>query len=513
MALTHAVSTNNYGTAHLIVATSAANGTHTTLATAMADAVSGDTIFLRDSVTENVTLTAGVNIAAWTGGTLNTPSITGTLTMTAAGTCTISGIRLVTNSAALLAVTGTLASIVNLNNCYLNCSNNTGITFSTSSASARINIISCQGDIGTTGIALISHSSAGTMNIFQCDFTNTGASTTANTVSAGSLILRKTTIVNPITLSGTGNIVAESCSFSTAAQNVTTLTLGGSGTQLIDRSGIDGGTASAATISTTAIIILCTITSTNTNAITGAGTLNYSMLSFKGSSNTINTTTKTLQVSTPFQKVVTQVFTSDGTYTPTSGMKYCIIEMVGGGGGSGGVATCAVGESGVSAGGGGGEYARGVFSAATIGTSQSFTIGAAGAAGTAGDNTGGTGGTTSLGSTLMSAIGGSGGEGGTASAVGQANLGGIGGTGGTGGEYRQAGNPGGIGAGVFGSFGFAGCGGTSYFGGGALTKTAKGVGNTGQNYGSGGGGTVNFNGAALAGAAGAKGVIVITDYI
>src|SRR6185436_13699104 len=185
MALTHALATNNYGESHLIVATSSANGTHTTLASAMADAVSGDTIFLRDSVTENVTLTAGVNITAWTGGSLNVPSITGTLTMTTAGTCNISGIRLVTNSAALLAVTGSAASIVNLNNCYLNCSNNTGITFSSSSSSSNINIKECSGDIGTTGISLFSDSSAGNLRILYSMINNSGNSTTVSTKSAG----------------------------------------------------------------------------------------------------------------------------------------------------------------------------------------------------------------------------------------------------------------------------------------------------------------------------------------
>ncbi len=292
MALTHAVSTNNYGPAHLIVSTSAANGTHTTLAGAMADAVSGDTIFLRDSVTENVTLTAGVNITAWTGGSLNVPSITGTLTMTAAGTCNISGIRLVTNSAALLAVTGTLASIVNLNNCYLNCSNNTGITFSTSSASAQINISYCKGDLGTTGIALFSHSSAGTLLFLHSDFSNSGASTTANTASAGIAFFRQTTITNPTTTSSTNFFTGVNSAFSTQAQNVTTLTLGGSLTQELSICYIHSGSASAISVGSSATVFKCDVQSSNTNAITGAGTISYSDITFTGTSSIINTTTQ-----------------------------------------------------------------------------------------------------------------------------------------------------------------------------------------------------------------------------
>jgi len=46
-------------------------------------------------------------------------------------------------------------------------------------------------------------------------------------------------------------------------------------------------------------------------------------------------TFQTISVTGAFDQVHIQVFTSSGTYTPTSGMKYCTIEVVGGGGGSG----------------------------------------------------------------------------------------------------------------------------------------------------------------------------------
>lgn len=293
MALTHALSTNNYGESHLIVATSAANGTHTTLAGAMADAVSGDTIFLRDSVTENVTLTAGVNIAAWNGETLNTPTITGTLTMTTAGTCNISGIRLVTNSAAFLAVTGSATSIVNLNNCYLNCLNNTGITFSTSDAGAKINVKDCRGDIGTTGIAIFTHTSAGTLNFNFTTLGNVGASTTANTASAGSLLLRFCQFSNPITTSGTSGAVITYSLCDTSPQNVTAFTCGGSGGNLATKSFFSSGSASAVSIGATLTMSLCDVNSSNTNAVTGAGTLANAGVSLTGTSQVINTTTQT----------------------------------------------------------------------------------------------------------------------------------------------------------------------------------------------------------------------------
>src|SRR5580693_990207 len=192
---------NNFGVSKWIVNSTAGLGTHTTLATAMSAASSGDTIFLMTSVTENVTITPGVNITAWSGGSANTPSITGTLTMTGAGTSTISGLELITNSAAIISITGSAASILNVNDCYLNCTNNTGITYSTSSASSFLNITNCSGDIGTTGIALFSHSSAGRMRIRSSSFTTSGSSTTASTCSAGTLDMAFVYIQNPVTTS------------------------------------------------------------------------------------------------------------------------------------------------------------------------------------------------------------------------------------------------------------------------------------------------------------------------
>ena len=41
----------------------------------------------------------------------------------------------------------------------------------------------------------------------------------------------------------------------------------------------------------------------------------------------------------PFNKVVVQIFTSSGTYTPTTGMVYAHVKECGGGGGSGGAAS------------------------------------------------------------------------------------------------------------------------------------------------------------------------------
>lgn len=289
------LSTNTFTTAKWIVSPTASDGTHTTIASALTSASSGDTIFIRPGTfTENLSLKAGVNLAAYDCDAL-TPNviISGTCTLTTAGTVSISGICLQTNSAPLLAVTGSVASIVNLKNCFLNCTNNDGITFSSSSSSALIRITECSTDLTTTGIKLFNHSSAGTLTIRKSVLSNNGGSSTASTVSAGTLILNHNQVQFPIITSGTGGLGCGWTDFDTSALNTTTLTLGGSGLIGINYSTISSGTASAVSISGTASLIDCGISSSNTNAITGAGTLVYNCLEFSGSSSTVNTSTQT----------------------------------------------------------------------------------------------------------------------------------------------------------------------------------------------------------------------------
>jgi hypothetical protein len=288
----------NYATAVSHIVDTNGQGDFTTIASALTASSSGQTIFIRPGTyTENLTLKAGVNLTAFGADSSQNGTgkviISGTCTLTTAGSVTISGIQLQTNSAALLAVTGSAASVVNLFDCYLNCTNNTGITFSTSSASGTINIRSCSGDLGTTGIALFSHSSAGNLNIYDSDFTNSGSSTTANTISAGSLTTSRIMINNPITSSSTGGVNMNWSGINCNAINTTALTANGSGGTCTYCS-FSSGTASAVSIGASSYnLVFSLISSSNTNALTGAGTVNQYGNVFTGSSHQVNTTTTT----------------------------------------------------------------------------------------------------------------------------------------------------------------------------------------------------------------------------
>jgi hypothetical protein len=223
-----------------------------------------------------------------------------------------------------------------------------------------------------------------------------------------------------------------------------------------------------------------------------------------------------------FAIVNIQTFTSSGTYTPTTNMAYCIIEVVGGGGGGGGAQAS---STGCAAGGGGGYGGYGIIyaSAATIGASQTVTVGAAGSAGVAGNNSGGTGGTSSVGS-IVSATGGTGGSGGATTTTTGTNVTAAGGAGGVGssGSVNANGATGAIGFATFNSggcsFPLSGAGGSGIYGSGGAsvvsTNTALTAGNAGALYGGGGGGgSVYDNSTGAAGGAGAKGIVIITEYI
>lgn len=196
--------------------------------------------------------------------------------------------------------------------------------------------------------------------------------------------------------------------------------------------------------------------------------------------------------------VATQIFTANGTYTPATGMASCLVICVGGGGAGGdATATDAVGG-----GGGGGGTAIALFDAATIGASQSVTVGATSAA---------AGNASSFGA-LLTANGGDVGATVTSTTVGVNAGGGIGGTS-TGGDLNITGAPGGRGIIFSTTNGIGGNGGASYYGGGGLGGGTNLAGSVGTSYGSGGGGGHASGAADRLGGDGAAGVIYIIEYI
>jgi hypothetical protein len=287
----------NYSVANGLTVDPLGNGDFTTISAALTSAVSGQTIFVRPGTyTGNLTLKAGVNICAFvTDSDIPNVIINGTCTFTGAGTVGISGAELQTNSAFALTVSGSAASIVYLNDCFINALNNTAIDFTSSSPSAAIYVIDCTANIATTGIGLFTHSSAGILNLFYANVQNSGSTLTSSTCSAGNLILEFTYFAAPITTSGTGAAQFIQSWINCTATNTTALTLTTSAISSERYSSFSSGSASAISIGSTASFQtdFMAVQSGNTNAITGAGAIQYGLIVYDGTSSGNNVTTQT----------------------------------------------------------------------------------------------------------------------------------------------------------------------------------------------------------------------------
>lgn len=212
---------------------------------------------------------------------------------------------------------------------------------------------------------------------------------------------------------------------------------------------------------------------------------------------TTNATTDSITInstSTSGITIVRNVYTSGATWTKPSGLLYVEVEGLGGGGGGGNVNT--TGRAG--GGGGAGGYARKLIAAASLGATETVTIGSGGASASAGGNT-------SFGSHIT-CNGGSAGSANTASLA----AGGAGGTA-TGGDVNVTGQSGFVGTNVS-SITVGGMGASSQLGVGGAQKITDAAGNAASGYGAGGGGTFTNAPNSNAGGAGSDGIVIVTEY-
>ncbi|MFG1417158.1 hypothetical protein V5F38_05010 [Xanthobacter sp. V0B-10] len=201
-----------------------------------------------------------------------------------------------------------------------------------------------------------------------------------------------------------------------------------------------------------------------------------------------------------------RMITASGTYTPTVGTRWIMVEVIGGGGAGAGIPTMGAGQYGCGAGGSSGTYAKAIYTSGFGSVAVTIGFGGGGSTGP-----GGSGGTTSFGS-LLSCPGGYGGQ--------QTSTT-------TGFVYASYGVPSGppSGSGIFYSLyggvspndawasasagvALAGHGAASPLGcGGGVTAPANATG-----YGAAGGGRSGANTVGAAGGDGAQGCIIVWEY-
>jgi len=209
--------------------------------------------------------------------------------------------------------------------------------------------------------------------------------------------------------------------------------------------------------------------------------------------------------------IAVQTFTASGTYTPSTGMTYIVVEGVGGGAAGGGAGGATSTYVSLGAPGTAGCYGRAFYTAAQIGASQSVTIGAGGAPVSGG--TGGNGGQTYFGS-LVGLPGGIGGNTLTGQTAPTVNGNGSTSAAGTGANITQT--PGGVSsvsAAYTSNVGSSGQGGNSPLGTGGIGVSVNATAAAATGFGAGGGTViVNASGGTLFGGAGSGGKLIITEY-
>lgn len=205
-----------------------------------------------------------------------------------------------------------------------------------------------------------------------------------------------------------------------------------------------------------------------------------------------------------------RVFSSAGTYTPTTGTVFIDVHVVGGGGAGGGSQASGAGQASAGPGGGAGGYAFRRITSGFSGVAMTVGAGGTGVTGGAGTN----GGSTSFGG-LVAATGGNGAAAGIVASIATVSINGSASPGaGSSGDVNAVG---GVGQYAFyAAVPVSGSGGMSFFGmGGGFVSSGGGAhGANASTPGAGGSGAVTApgNGFLGIGGNGAQGVIIVDEY-
>jgi hypothetical protein len=261
----------NYSNSNGWVVSKKGDGDFSTITAALAAATTASyagSIYIREGTyTEDLTLVTGVNLISEMPGSVVIIGKTSALSVTMC----VSGITFQTNSDYCIYSQG---SILTLNNCVINCSNNIGVYI----RSPQVNFYFCT---LIANYAIFTTAFTAIANFYFCNFTNP-SNVTATTIIQSNVFFYFCKINVQLTTGSGINLNASHCVFSTSAMNIPCVVVTATPTQVVSLyfCSLSSGSAACATVSggpCTLNLIGCTLSSSNTNVIAGTstGTLNY----------------------------------------------------------------------------------------------------------------------------------------------------------------------------------------------------------------------------------------------
>jgi len=289
-------STSDLHVARFIV--SAGGGTdganYTTIATAYAAAVAAggnQTVFVQPG-TYNIgtlVLTPNINICAFDCDAF-TPNVTidGSMTADINGTVCFSGISFTNASGTVLSVSGTGNCDFKFTQCFIMVAG-AFYAFESTNPACTIDLFTCRGDILGTA-SYFNSVSGGIVDMYNCYFFNSQQSTAQNMMDNTAINISNSVLNAPLTGSGTAGDISILNSNMILLDTTLITTVGANSDFIISNSLLDSNNATTIIIGATSSVTITdtTIGSSATDAISGAGTLRCTPISFTKSSSNIN---------------------------------------------------------------------------------------------------------------------------------------------------------------------------------------------------------------------------------
>lgn len=267
-------------------------GTYTTIAAAFAAVSSGDLVIIRPGTyIENLTVPHGITVTAMGSGTLGMVQIKGTLTFTDAVSTLFSNIQFETNGAEIISIGGSGTNQSRFVECSFVLSDSDLMTVNNSSASP--NFVRCFFNTTNAGSKLFTLTSSSQPTFSQCIMTASAAPGTS-TLAIGTVFIRGCSLGPSIFSATGGGYRITDCDWDPNG-NATFLTTTTAGAHVVTRSSFNSGSSACFSIGsgTSCDLRGVIIKSTNSNPVTGAGTVTYAPIQFSNTGYGINATTKT----------------------------------------------------------------------------------------------------------------------------------------------------------------------------------------------------------------------------